>query len=200
MKYGIASWNKKFANKWQENVGDKDAEFITTTDNPMLAGGAMATITSDKTDGEEIAKEQGAKLFEADFIAARVKWDEMYTELSKYYIVCLKSQEDLAICHLPGAVSYNPKEMFGKDQKLNTLPTDKPILVYCYTGMNAAFTVAYLRMLGYDAYTLLYGANGLMYSKLKDKEGKAFKDSDVHNFEFNTSEFQGEAGGGGGGC
>jgi rhodanese-related sulfurtransferase len=37
------------------------------------------------------------------------------------------------------------------------LPTDKTIIVYCYTGQTASQTTAILRLLGYDAYNLSGG-------------------------------------------
>jgi hypothetical protein len=42
------------------------------------------------------------------------------------------------------------------------LPIDRPIAIYCYTGQNSAFVVAYLRLIGYDAKGLLYGTNSFM--------------------------------------
>lgn len=200
MKWGMAAWNKKFAYKWQDNLGDKDAAMFETTENPIGAAGELPKLATGKTTGEEIAAASAAKLFEADFNSARVKWEDVSGDLSKYYIMSIQSKEHYDANHLKGAVWYDAKTSFGKDMKLNTLPTDKPIIVYCYSGMNAAFTVAYLRMLGYDAYILLYGANGLMYSQIKDIEEKAFNAKVVNNFPFQTSEFQGESGKGGGGC
>ena len=47
------------------------------------------------------------------------------------------------------------------DNYLKSLPTDKKIVVYCYTGQTSAQTSAYLGVLGYDAYSLLYGVNAM---------------------------------------
>ncbi|HCJ57468.1 MAG TPA: sulfurtransferase, partial [Clostridiaceae bacterium] len=41
--------------------------------------------------------------------------------------------------------------------QFNTLPKDKKIIVYCYTGQTAGQTVAALRLLGYDAVSLNAG-------------------------------------------
>ena len=45
---------------------------------------------------------------------------------------------------------------------LKTLPTDKTIVVYCYTGQNSASIAAYLRLMGYDAKSLKFGANSMI--------------------------------------
>jgi rhodanese-related sulfurtransferase len=66
------------------------------------------------------------------------------------YIVSLRSAADYAKGHIPGAVNI----AFGE---LSTLPKDKEILVYCYTGQSASFAAAVLGVLGYDVVNLLHG-------------------------------------------
>jgi rhodanese-related sulfurtransferase len=65
---------------------------------------------------------------------------------------------------------YTPSLSLKSDELLNTLPTDKAIVVYCWTGQTSAQVTAYLRILGYDAYSMLYGVNGCSYTALP--EGK----------------------------
>jgi rhodanese-related sulfurtransferase len=199
MKWGMSSWNKKFSYKWEDAMGDNETVTLETTDNPMAAAGEMpSSLATGKTTGEEIAEAQAAKLMQEGFKPARVKMEEI--NLGDYYIVSIVKKADYDMGHLPGAIWYNPDETMGKDMKLNTLPTDKPILVYCYSGANAAYTVAYLRMLGYDAQSLLYGANHFMHSKLVEGGNGAFKADFVNDFEYIETEFQGDASAGGGGC
>jgi hypothetical protein len=61
-----------------------------------------------------------------------------------------------------GARWYEPKKSMRADEDLATLPTDKKILVYCATGQNSASLVGYLRLLGYDAFSLRFGSNSFM--------------------------------------
>ena len=70
--------------------------------------------------------------------------------------------------HIPGAYQFTPKVSLRSDEDLNLLPTDKPIVVYCYTGQTSAQVTAYLRLLGYEAYSLLYGVNGFAYGSMPD--------------------------------
>ncbi len=71
------------------------------------------------------------------------------------YILSVRSPEDYAKGHIKGAKNIK----FGKDMHKNfgTLPKDKKIMVYCYTGQTAGQTVAILRLMGYDAYSLKGG-------------------------------------------
>jgi len=67
----------------------------------------------------------------------------------------VRKAEDYAKGHIEGAANIP----FGKgmEQLFNTLPSDKKIVVYCYTGQTAGQTVAGLRLLGYDAVSLNAG-------------------------------------------
>lgn len=72
------------------------------------------------------------------------------------YIVSVRSQEDYEKGHIPTAVRMDAKTLFTEDN-LATLPTDQQIVIYCYTGQTSSQVVSALRMLGYDAYSLLFG-------------------------------------------
>ncbi len=73
----------------------------------------------------------------------------------KVMFLSVRKAEDFAKGHIKGAVNIP----FGKgmEQKFNTLPKDKKIIVYCYTGQTAGQTVAALRLLGYDAVSMHSG-------------------------------------------
>jgi rhodanese-related sulfurtransferase len=74
----------------------------------------------------------------------------MIAEGDAPYIVSLRSAEDYAKGHIPGAVNM-------KFSDLSTLPMDKEIVVYCYTGQTASFGAAVLGVQGYDVSNLLHG-------------------------------------------
>ena len=77
-------------------------------------------------------------------------------EMDDYFIYSVRQAVDFEAGHIQGAVN-NP---FGAGMEQNfaaQLPTDKKIIVYCYTGQTASQTTAILRLLGYDAYNLSGG-------------------------------------------
>ncbi len=65
--------------------------------------------------------------------------------------------------HIPGAIQYTPNQDLYSTAFLNTLPTDKTVVVYGYTGQVSASIATYLRILGYDARSLKFGINGMAY-------------------------------------
>jgi rhodanese-related sulfurtransferase len=71
------------------------------------------------------------------------------------YILSIRSAQHYGEGHIPGA--SNIPWGAGMEQSFSSLPKDKPIITYCYTGQTAGQTVAGLRLLGYDAVSLRGG-------------------------------------------
>ena len=67
------------------------------------------------------------------------------------------------------------------------LCTNKKILVYSYNGQISAFIVAYLRILGYEAYSLKYGASQFSLERLlwsEETRDFIFDVTDVKNYQY----------------
>lgn len=73
--------------------------------------------------------------------------------------VDIRAAADYANGHIPGAINIVGKDLFNAEN-LAKLPKDKAIVLNCYSGQTASQATAALRMLGYDAYNLLYGMAG----------------------------------------
>jgi len=78
-------------------------------------------------------------------------------------------------------MQYTPKEAIAYDVDLTTLPTDKTVVVYCWTGQTSAFLTAYLRILGYNAKSLVFGANGMIYN---DLQGHKWSEGEINDFDY----------------
>lgn len=79
------------------------------------------------------------------------------TAADDYYILDIRGEDTYALGHIPGAIEMTAAEI---DENLDALPTDKAIVVVCYTGQTASQTTGYLNVLGYDAYALKWGMCG----------------------------------------
>lgn len=68
------------------------------------------------------------------------------------YILSTRQEKDYKAGHIEGAALLP----FGKDmaEGFGDLPTDKTIVVYCYSGQTAGQATAALRLLGFDAVSL----------------------------------------------
>ncbi|PKM94561.1 MAG: sulfurtransferase [Firmicutes bacterium HGW-Firmicutes-1] len=72
-----------------------------------------------------------------------------------FYILSVRQAADFEKGHIEGA--SNIPFIAGMEQQFSTLPMDKKIVVYCYTGQTSGQVVAGLRLLGYDAVSLNAG-------------------------------------------
>ncbi|MFP4564134.1 MAG: rhodanese-like domain-containing protein [Spirochaetia bacterium] len=81
--------------------------------------------------------------------------DLLDAEDPSIYVLSIRSAEHYDEGHIAGAanIPWGP----GMERSFATLPKDKTIAVYCYTGQTAGQTVAGLRLLGYDAVSLRGG-------------------------------------------
>ena len=182
MKWGMSSWDKNTASKkWLKAVSDKYSSKLEKTENPKGKKNKLPVIKTGKVLGYDILEERAKTILnKLDF---KINVDKLMENPSDYYILNYWPDYNYEKGHLPGAIQYDPKLSLTVNKDLLTLPTDKKIVVYCYTGQNASYTAAYLQILGYDAYTLTYGANSFMHSKLKSlKIGHAFDNSQIKNY------------------
>ncbi len=164
MKEGMASWDKQFTHFWADNLTDKYASVVTSEGSPKAESIGYPTIKTNAKNAAEIAKLRAEEIIDDNpFVTA----EDVMTNKSDFYIINYWPKENYDIAHLPGAVQYTPLKSLLPSADLKTIPTDKKIAVYCFTGNNASAVVAYLRLLGYDAYSIKFGVNSFMYSKAK---------------------------------
>ncbi len=95
--------------------------------------------------------DSGSNIVASDVIAPKI-------DAGDVVVVDIRKADDYAISHIDGAVNIP----FGENMQENfeNLPTDKQILVTCYSGQTAGQTVAVMRALGYDAISLKSGMKG----------------------------------------
>lgn len=72
-----------------------------------------------------------------------------------YYILSIRQAADYEAGHIAGAANIPYGQ--GMEEALAQLPTDKVIVVYCYSGQTSSQTTAVLRMMGFDAYSMSGG-------------------------------------------
>jgi rhodanese-related sulfurtransferase len=75
------------------------------------------------------------------------------------FIVSVRSPEDYAKGHIPGAINIPWKEI-AKPESLAKLPSDRQIVTYCYTGHTGQVAATVLGLLGYNVTNLKYGMMG----------------------------------------
>jgi rhodanese-related sulfurtransferase len=187
MKWGMSSWNADF-DKWTANIGNTYATQFTSTNTAMASMGDLPTLNTGKTTGQEILEARVAALLTEGFGEAKISNGTVFGNLDGYYIVNYWPENHYTDPgHIPGAIQYTPKQSIKLSADLKTLPTNKTIVVYCYTGQNSAYLTAYLRLLGYDAKSLLFGANGMIYDMMSNAGMTTFSDTQIMGYDYVTS-------------
>lgn len=194
LKWGMSSWHADFAGKWNTAVGSGNAyasQFVTT-DTPKAAKGTLPELSTGKKTGQEILEARAAAVLADGFSNASTTNATVFGGLTNYYIVNYwPAAQYTDPGHIPGAIQYTPKETMKYAVDLTTLPTNKTVICYCYTGQTSAYLVAYLRMVGYDAKSILYGTNGMIYDKMgeynaahPDTKMSKFSASEIMGYEY----------------
>lgn len=72
------------------------------------------------------------------------------------FVLSVRSPEHYALGHVPGAENI-PWRNIAKPESLAQLPTDKPIVDYCYTGHTGQVAMTSLNLMGYNATNMKWG-------------------------------------------
>ena len=185
MKWGMASWHADFAGKWTSNLANTYATQFTATPADKNPAGELPVLSTGFETGQEILEARVNAVLAEGFDPAKITSSTVFGALSSYYVVNYWPADQYADPgHIPGAVQYTPKASISLAADLKTLPTDKPVIVYCYTGQTSANLAAYLRVLGYDAKSLLFGANNMIFDIMKTKGLTTFNDAQVMGYDY----------------
>jgi rhodanese-related sulfurtransferase len=187
LKWGMSSWNEATSGSWSSNILNTKAALMVTETGTKNTAGDMPELATGKTTGVDILRARVEETLAAGFSAATITNAVAFENSATNYTVNYWSEAHYNIGHIPGAVQYTPGSSLTYATELTTLPIDQTVVVYCYTGQTSAFVTAYLRTLGYEAKTLMYGANGMMYDVLVENGMTAFKaETEVHDYELVT--------------
>lgn len=189
MSYGMSSWNAELDN-WSSKLSSNYISKLEQKTNPVEGMHSYPPLNTGETCGAEILNARGKTLLNTPFQKLKISAGRIFKELDQFYIIAYMSKEMYDVGHIPGSYNYIPHQDIKKETLLNTIPSDnQKILVYDYTGQTSAFMVAYLRLLGYNAFTLPMGMNSFMYNTLKLRNKNAFNASErVNDFPMVTGE------------
>ncbi len=167
MRWGMSAWNPAIAGEyWLKGLSGAYENRLETADVPAAPAGDLPSLHTGLTSGTEILDKRFRQLMTEGGQAALITADEVFADPSKYYVINFERKDKYESGHIPGAVRYKPAGTLGIATEMQTIPHDRPVVLYCGTGHNSAFATAYLRLFGWDARTLVYGNNAFMYNKM----------------------------------
>jgi len=165
LKWGMSGWNSATAGAWNSNIGDPamghtNWEYSNAT-NPSIF--SDPDFTTFETDGEVILNDRIAQVISEGFQG--VVATDVLDNPNDYYINNYFSEADYtAFGHINSAYRIKEDLLLATNGYQGLDPGANAVVTYCYTGQTSAVMTAWLRVLGYDAYSLKFGMNGLYNS------------------------------------
>lgn len=182
MKFGMASWHSDFSATWKNGIGNVGAATIKQDEVAKPAPGNLPVLATGKNTGKDILDARVAQAFADGFPS--VKASDVLSNLSSYYVAAYWSLADYKDPgHVDGARCYVSKSDLKSTTSLKTLPTDKTIAIYCYTGHTAAYAAAFLKVMGYSVKSISYGGNAMYYDIMVSKGKSSWKDTECKDYE-----------------
>lgn len=165
LKFGMCGWTSDPAvnlNKWTNVVPNGGT--LETTNHPLTVEYDFPTFDCGASTVESGITEECNQLFDAGlkYISA----NDVYANVNDGnaandpFLLCYWTEAPYNLGHIPGSYRFEPGSL-GYEENLKYLPTDKQIVVYCYTGQTSAQVCTYLNMLGYNAYSMQFGMNAV---------------------------------------
>lgn len=157
LKWGMSGWNSTL-DIWSTNIGsiaEGNANWVSDA-APANLTFASPTFSSTDTIPANILKARVAAVLEEGF--RTIQPADVLANPANYFINNYFSEVDYAgFGHVKGAYRINP--LLVGEAQVNFLDPSKEVLTYCYTGQTSGAITAYLRVIGYNAKSIMWGMN-----------------------------------------
>jgi hypothetical protein len=205
MSFGLASWNEVFADEWLGALGnDPEILYYNNENNQKNEFTPLPGVTLENPDASIKDRVNGRiKKIISEGFQEDIHYRRYLTIFAYDYLVCYgqtsllyyaRGNGPLAqLGHHERAIFYQADPLYElrSTEFLQTIPNNTPVFIYDGTGELSAYMAAYLRVLGYDAQTLLFGVNQLFYDRViyyPELIEFAFSYSRIKNYPYVTGE------------
>lgn len=177
LKWGMSAWNST-KDVWTAKIGNiaiepsQHTNWITFTATSFKANsdfGKVPMVKSDSDIGADILKERVTAV-----LAEGMKFvqpSEVLANPANYFVNNYWTEANVTgngNAHIKDSYRINPLTVATNELKF--LNPDQKIVTYCWTGQTSAAVTFYLRVLGFDAVGMQWGANGLVNSQLSSNK------------------------------
>ncbi len=185
LRFGLSSWDQGIAESyWLAALSNHLEGQLETTGHPKNSPGELPAIATGKTDGYQVLRARAKAVLDGGFEDIGRSVQDISEAGAQIYLANYWPESLYSRGHLPGAIQYTPKVSLHSDQDIRTLPADKAVVMYCFTGQHSSYVTAFLRLLGYDAYSLAYGANSFIHNTMLTTQppGRSFTEASIGHF------------------
>jgi rhodanese-related sulfurtransferase len=197
LRFGLSSWDMEVAEKyWLAGLSDQLLGKLHTESWPKARPGKMNPLKTGYANGYDILRNRAAQVLQVSNESMHVHIDQYLENPDDYYLISYWPEEYYQKGHIHASVQYDPKKSLHSTRDLFTLPANRKIVIYCYTGQHSSFVTPILRMLGYDVYNLPYGANSFIHTTMRTTQAfnRYFSTDHVRGFPLVKQTYQQGAG------
>ncbi len=167
LKFGMSGWRSDLMNPWNGNTGNVAVGHENWSTEAVASN--ISYESPELSTGETLG---------ADILAARVQFmlekgfqgvanTEVLGNPGNYFINNYWDQGAVDLYgHIDGAFRIKPLTLAGEEYKY--MDPNETVVSYCWTGQTSSMLTAYLTVLGYEAKSLKFGVNGMIFSELQD--------------------------------
>lgn len=165
LKWGMSSWGPTWSDSWGTNTNTITSDnWSNTVKLSTTIPFSKPTISLSSSDGAAILSTQVSSML-VDGLSG-IDASVVLETPTNYFINNYWAEADVAIYgHIAGAYRINPLSI--ADETIYNLDPNSTIVTYCWTGQTSSMITAYLNVLGYNAKSLKFGANGMIYNNLQ---------------------------------
>jgi rhodanese-related sulfurtransferase len=160
LKWGMSGWNATF-DKWTANCKDLKTDANWNSDVVSSLTFGTPTITTGLNVGVEILKKRVEAVVAAGFKSVTPA-NVLATPTDYFINNYISAAHNTGFGHIKGAYLINPI-LLSTGTNSNLDPAKK-VVTCCYTGQTSGCVTAWLNVLGYESYSLMWGINGMTYT------------------------------------
>jgi len=161
LKWGMSSWNAE-TDSWTGSIADTGDGALSTDAAPDNVTYDPPTISTGNTDGTAILKARVEQVI-TEWGSAKAQSSDVVASPANYFVNNYFSAEHYTgYGHIDGAVRVQPLTIANGG--VGYLDASETVVTYCYTGQTSAVITAFLRVLGFEAKSMLNGMNKLNHS------------------------------------
>jgi rhodanese-related sulfurtransferase len=172
LKWGMSGWNADLSGPWENNVGDAAIGHSAWAAAPgnitsPIVFSTVPNITTTATEGAAILAERVDAMLANGFNG--ITNEAVLTAPTNYFINNFWAPEDVEhYGNIQPAFRLKPFTLAAETYK--NLDASKTVVTYCWTGQTSSMMTAYLYVMGYDAKSLKFGTNGMIYTNLESHQ------------------------------
>ncbi len=172
LKWGMSGWRADLAGPWEGNSGATNGNkgighanwVTTTTETPVSFGDPGLTLSGD---GAAMLQNRIQYMLTNGFKG--VTNTSVLDSPGDYNINNYWAQTDVDhYGHI--AQAYRVMPLSIANGEIKNIDPSKTVVTYCWTGQTSSMITAYLTVLGFDAASLKFGANSMIYPNLESHQ------------------------------